>query len=115
MQFRFNHFYKPKRILYFVPADQNRKEDFFNCKYPKELIPYIGAFGTYDYPGLFVLNTDEYKGSVLGMEFRPDDDRISYPEGLDSVCLPGSYVMAVDVLEVEVLNDKVIDEVIDTV
>ncbi|MBQ3981298.1 MAG: GGDEF domain-containing protein [Treponema sp.] len=115
MQFRFNHFYKPKRILYFVPADQNRKEDFFNCKYPKELIPYIGAFGTYDYPGLFVLNTDEYKGSVLGMEFRPDDDRISYPEGLDSVCLPGVYVMAVDVLEVEVLNDKVIDEVIDTV
>ncbi|MBO7612466.1 MAG: EAL domain-containing protein, partial [Treponema sp.] len=62
-----------------------------------------------------MLDTDEYKGSVLGIEFRPDDKRISYPEGLDSVCLPGVYVMAAEVLEVEALNDKVIDEVIDSV
>ena len=73
MQFRFNHFYKPERILYFVPADQKGKDEFFSSIYPKELVPYIGAFGTYDYPGLFVLNTAEYKGSVLGIEFRPND------------------------------------------
>ncbi|MBP5697597.1 MAG: EAL domain-containing protein [Treponema sp.] len=115
MQFRFNHFYKPKRILYFVPADQNRKEDFFNCKYPKELVPYIGAFGTYDYPGLFVLNTSEYKGSVLGIEFRPDDERINYPNGLESIRLPGVYVLEATVFEADSLSDKVIDEIVDTV
>ena len=115
MQFRFNHFYKPERILFFVPADQNRKEEFFRSKYPKELVPYTGAFGTYDYPGLFVLNTSEYKGSVLGIEFRPDDERINYPKGLESIRLLGIYVVEATVFEADSLSDKVIDEVVDTV
>jgi len=115
MQFRFNHFYKPERILYFVPVNTENKENFFRSQYPSELIPYIGAFGTYDYPGLFELNLPDYKGLVLGIEFRSDDVRINYPKNLNSILLPAFYVAEATVFESDGLSDSVIEKVVETV
>lgn len=95
---RLNQLYKPKRILYYIEAE---KEDILPfCggetkeKFEK-ILTYTNAFGTYDRPGLFYLN--EKKTPVIGVEFRPEDPRISYPADLKSVVLEEAFYYSVEV------------------
>ena len=88
------YIYKPDRILYYIEPTQEQKEAFFAGTAPEELIIHDGKFGTYDSPGYFVINEDGVSKEVLGIEFRPNDDRLSYPDDLASIFLPQGYMVS---------------------
>ena len=92
---KLNQLYKPERILYFLPADDGDISDFYKGIVKPEIERYNGAFGTYDYPGLFCM--DGNGGNVIGIEFRPDDDRIDYPTDLKSVMLPEMFFYSIEI------------------
>ena len=72
-----NQLYKPKRILYYMEANDEIISDFYNGIIIDEINKYDNAFGTYDYPGLFYIkDLDKY---VIGIEYRLNDKRIAYP------------------------------------
>ncbi len=95
--------YKPKRILYYVDADDDMIASFLREGSCDAVSKYAGAFGTYDYPGVFYLNSLEK--NVIGVEFRPDDERVDYPTGLKSMVLNGAFYYSV-----EVDNDFVVNK-----
>lgn len=107
--------YKPNRILYYILPTKEEKRDFFLGKIPEVLAAFDGAFGTYDYPGLFQLNDGEKQTEVLGIEFRPNDPRISYPKGLASVMLPQGFMISASFLNIDEFNDDIIRESIEQV
>jgi EAL domain-containing protein (putative c-di-GMP-specific phosphodiesterase class I)/GGDEF domain-containing protein len=92
---RLNQLYKPKRVLFFIRTDEEIVTNFRNGVIPDEINTYAGSFGTYDQPGLFYL--EQLDGPVIGIEFRPDDDRISYPGELDHILLPDAYFYSIEV------------------
>ena len=56
---KLNQLYKPERILYYLPADEDDIRDLYNGIVRPEIDKYNGAFGTYDYPGIFRMNGEE--------------------------------------------------------
>ncbi|MCR5489004.1 MAG: hypothetical protein K6F03_02950, partial [Saccharofermentans sp.] len=86
---KLNQLYKPKRVLYYVPATEDEIDAFYNGTVKEEIARLTNAFGTYDYPGVFFLSSVE--GPVIGIEYRKDDDRIEYPQGLASVDIGEAY------------------------
>lgn len=93
MNFITGHIYKPDRLLYFIEPTDLEMENFYKGMVPDSLMAYNGAFGTYDCPGLFIIKTDNGPVNLLGIEFRPDDDRIDYPKNLKSMMLPHSFMI----------------------
>ena len=86
---KLNQIYKPDRLLYYIPVT----EDDIHA-YPKGLIPekvraYSGAFGTYDYPGVFFVKSLDTP--VIGIEYRMDDERIAYPKDMECIRLEASF------------------------
>lgn len=108
----FNHLYKPRRLLYYVPVNDINKEKFFAGIIPDELLLFDGQFGTYDAPGLFIVDKDGKKTEVIGIEFRPDDETLDYPVGLDSLVLDGSYMISAEFTDDGRLNDAKIEEAV---
>lgn len=98
-----NQLYKPKRILYYIDANDEIISDFYNGVINDEIKKYSNEFGTYDYPGIFYIK--ELKKLVLGIEYRIDDDRINYPVNLESIILNEKYFYSI-----EIDNDVKIDE-----
>ncbi len=92
---KLNQLYKPKRILYYLEAGEEDIRDFYNGKVRDEIERYNGAFGTYDYPGIFYISS--LGAPVTGIEFRTDDDRIDYPDGLKSVELPEMFFYSIEI------------------
>ena len=92
---KLNQLYKPKRILYYLEAGDDDIRDFYAGNVHKEIDRYNGAFGTYDYPGLFYISSSA--APVRGIEFRMDDDRIAYPEGLKSIELPEMFFYSIEI------------------
>ena len=84
-----NQLYKPKRVLYYMDATEKIVNDFLKGKIDSRVNKYNFSFGTYDYPGLFYIRKLNKK--VLGIEYRIDDDRISYPTDLESMILDDNY------------------------
>lgn len=114
MDLIYNHIYKPKRLLYYVPTTKENKEQFFQGKVPEELALFDGAFGTYDCPGLFkILDGNDYK-NVIGIEYRPGDDRIMYPD-LECIELEPNFMISVFLTRDALENDEMIFECIDYV
>ena len=89
---KLNQIYKPKRILYYLDAEKTDIHDFCNNKQNPEITQYTNAFGTYDYPGVFFLHDK----TVIGIEYRLDDDRIKYPENLKSIILEESFFYSIE-------------------
>ena len=85
---------KPKRLLYYIEPSQGEIDDFYDGIIPEKLMKYDRTFGTYDDPGLFMMGSCEGQKIVIGIEFRPDDARISYPADLDYLTLPVSYMIS---------------------
>ncbi len=100
--------YKPKRVLYYIDADEALVKEFYKGHMPEIIGRFHGAFGTYDEPGVFYLDRD--KSPVIGIEFRVDDDRIDYPGDLKSTILKGAYFYAVELDNEEEINCAFIDE-----
>ncbi len=107
--------FKPNRILYYIKPTEQEKRDFYSGKIPEVLAAFEGAFGTYDNPGLFLLNDGEKQTELLGIEFRPNDSRISYPKGLASVMLPQGFMISASFLNVDEFNDETICDCIEQV
>ena len=92
---KLNQLFKPSRVLYYIEASPKEIQDFYQGKLPEAIAACSNAFGTYDYPGLFYI--DELQKEVIGIEFRPDDSRISYPTGLKKITLDASFFYSVEI------------------
>ncbi len=103
---KLNQLYKPERILYYTDAGKNETDDALKGIFPETIGKYTGAFGTYDYPGVFFVKS--LNRTVVGIEFRPGDDRVSYPEGLKSVALEEAFFYSVEIdNEIEITRRSV--------
>ena len=101
-----NQLYKPERLLYYVNASKDNIAAFLTGVIPEEIKRYSDAFGIYDYPGIFLL--DSFKNPVIGIEFRIGDDRIDYPTELASVRLNGSYFFSIEMDdEIEITEESI--------
>ncbi|MCR5431709.1 MAG: GGDEF domain-containing phosphodiesterase [Lachnospiraceae bacterium] len=92
---KLNQLYKPKRLLFYTEATDEEIRDFYAETVPERINRYSGAFGTYDYPGVFFVRSLERE--VIGIEYRADDDRIDYPKDLKSISLDGSFFYSVEI------------------
>ena len=101
-----NQVYKPQRILYYIESNQSDLNDFYNNKVPQKISQYENAFGTYDKPGAFFLSSLEK--SVIGIEYRKDDPRISYPKDLESIALDEAFFYSI---EMDVGNELKLDSI----
>ena len=105
---KLNQIYKPDRLLYYIPVT----EDDIHA-YPKGLIPekvraYSGAFGTYDYPGVFYVKSMDTP--VIGIEYRMDDERIAYPKDMECIRLEASFFYSVEMEnEIEIDRESVVE------
>lgn len=110
-----NHILKPKRVLYYIQASEQNKKDYYAGIVPDELMKYDGAFGTYDSPGLFKIRKDDKWIEVIGIEYRPDDKEIEYPEGLECMNLDSDFFMSSLLTLDHVLDDDLVDECVEYV
>ena len=92
---KLNQLYKPERVLYYTEASVDEIEAYYRGLVSESVAKYTNTFGSYDYPGVFyVASLDK---PVIGIELRPDDERIDYPTELKSVRLPGSYFYSIEI------------------
>lgn len=105
---KLNQLYRPDRVLYYMEADDDEICSFYKGNIPEKLDKYINAFGTYDHPGVFFVNSLDRK--VIGIEYRGDDDRVDYPKDLDSVRLSASFFYSVELDDEINLDRKSIDD-----
>ena len=103
-----NQLYKPKRILYYMDANEKTISDFFNGIIDEKVKKYNNAFGTYDYPGYFCIKSLGKK--VFGIEFRINDNRINYPTDLESIILEDSYYYSIEVENEVEIDEKFVRE-----
>ena len=92
---KLNQLFKPSRILYYIDASPEEIRSFYAGNVPESISRYSNAFGTYDYPGVFFV--DGLQKEVIGIEYRPDDQRIEYPSGLKTVQLDASFFYSVEI------------------
>lgn len=101
---KLNQIYKPKRTLYYIDSTEEDIHAYYRGIVPEELKPYTKAFGTYDYPGVFFISS--LKKEVIGIEFRQDDPRVTYPENLNTLTLEGAFYYSVEIdEEVEITTE----------
>jgi EAL domain-containing protein (putative c-di-GMP-specific phosphodiesterase class I)/GGDEF domain-containing protein len=91
---KLNQLYKPRRILYYIAADESDITAVYNGKADERFAAFTNAFGTYDDPGIFYI--EKLGKPVIGIEYRPDDSRVEYPEGLNSIELGASFFYQVE-------------------
>ena len=104
-----NQLYKPKRILYYLEASDSDIEAFYNGIVCDKIKKYTDSFGAYDYPGIFFIHSLGKK--VIGIEFRVDDDRIKYPEDLNSLVFESSFFYAVEFEKENEITEKYIQRI----
>ncbi|MBR6239127.1 MAG: GGDEF domain-containing protein [Lachnospiraceae bacterium] len=92
---KLNQLYKPERILYYRETDKEEVKTLYAGEMPKDMDKLSGAFGTYDYPGIFYLSS--LGKPVIGIEYRPDDERIDYPDYLESVVLNEAFFYSIEI------------------
>lgn len=83
--------FRPKRKLFYMNPSKEEIASFYQGVVPEKVEKYNGAFGTYGYPGLFMVKRDGVSLCVIGIEYRPDDSRIPYPEDLEEILLEGTF------------------------
>ena len=92
---KLNQLYKPGRILYYTDADESAIADFRSGKISDLVTRYAGSFGAYDYPGIFYIKSLDK--AVIGIEFRENDENITYPDDLQSVVLEGAFFYSIEI------------------
>ena len=106
---KLNQVYKPERLLYYTDTTPETIRDFCNGIIPDNVAKYSGAFGSYDYPGAFYIKSLGIE--VIGIEFRPDDDRIAYPDDLKCVRLAPSLFYSAEVDDETHVTEEVLREI----
>ena len=104
------HIYKPRRILYYINPSDEELDGYYKGNVPEVLSEYGSAFGTYDFPGLYRIKKDNKVLEVIGVEFRPDDERINYPKGLEHIELEGSFYISALLADVDYVEAPMVDE-----
>ena len=99
---KLNQLYKPSRILFYKDADEEEIKAFYRGTIDPEILKYANAFGTYDYPGIFFI--DSLGKEVIGIEYRSDDPRIDYPDSLKSVILDENFYYSIEIDNEEPLS-----------
>lgn len=89
------HVYKPDRVLFYIRPTEEELNEFYKGVIPEKIMAYDGCFGTYDCPGFYRINTEDSIIEVIGIEFRPDDERIDYPTDLESIRLEKGFMISV--------------------
>lgn len=92
---KLNQLFKPSRTLYYTEASPEEIQSFYNGDVPEKIAKYSNAFGTYDYPGIFFINGIEKE--VIGIEYRSNDPRVTYPQELKSVTLEAAFFYSVEI------------------
>ena len=92
---KLNQLFKPSRILYYTEVSSEEIQNFYAGTLPDSIAKYSNSFGTYDYPGLFFVK--DLQKEVIGIEFRPDDPRVTYPQGLKTIKLEPSFFYSVEI------------------
>jgi len=105
---KLNQLYKPKRILYYQEASKEEIDAFYRGILPEKIEAHRSAFGTYDLPGIFYV--ESLDKDVIGIEYRTDDERVSYPSDLSSVILEGAFFYSVEIDEGIKADRAFIDE-----
>ena len=97
---KLNQLYKPKRILFYQDANDEDIHNFYCGNLNDEIGKHANNFGTYDYPGIFYIfsnESDSHISKVIGIEYRLDDERISYPKNLKSLILDEAFFYSVEI------------------
>ena len=81
---------RPARKIFYMHTTQEDIDNYYNEVIPEKVLKYQGTFGTYGYPGLFIIKNQNIDLKVIGIEYRPDDSRISYPKELEEISLPAA-------------------------
>lgn len=92
---KLNQLFKPSRILYYTEVSPEEVQKFYAGTLPDSIAKYSNSFGTYDYPGLFFVK--DLQKEVIGIEFRPDDPRVTYPQDLKTIKLEPSFFYSVEI------------------
>ena len=106
---KLNQLFKPSRILYYTEVSPEEIQDFYNGRLPENIAKHSNAFGTYDCPGIFFV--EGLQKEVIGIEYRPDDPRISYPSDLKSITLDAAFFYSVEIDDDIEINYPFIKEV----
>ncbi len=110
---KLNQLYKPRRVLYYKEITESDIAEYHSGKLDECFAPYINAYGTYDCPGVFYIDTMDT--NVIGIEFRPDDPKIDYPKDLKSLVLEGSLFYSVEMDDDVHLDKKRIGEILENI
>ena len=110
---KLNQLYKPKRILYYIIPTEEEISDYYKGIMPEALKPYVNAFGTYDIPGVFLIHS--FEKEVIGIEYRINDSRISYPSELKSIELEEKFFYSVELDEEIKITKGFIQGVFDSI
>lgn len=92
---KLNQLYKPNRILFYKEVNEEEIKAFYRGIINPDILKYANAFGTYDYPGVFFI--DSLQKEVIGIEYRTDDTRINYPDNLKSVILDENFFYSIEI------------------
>lgn len=93
MDFVCTFVFKPNRIVYYIVPTEDERNDYLRGVMPEVFKPYSGAYGTYCFPSLYVLTDGGIRREVIGMEFRPDDGLVAYPDSMDSFKLDSGFMI----------------------
>ena len=105
---KLNQLYKPDRLLYYIPVTQEDIRAFSKGMIPNKVNAYLGAFGTYDYPGVFFIKSLDTP--VIGIEYRMDDDRVVYPKDLNCLRLEASFFYSGEMEnEIEIDRESIVE------
>lgn len=107
------YLFKPDRVVYYMEPTEEEKRKFYRGEIPEALKEHDGAFGTYDCAGLFIMNENGHKKEILGIEFRPDDNRVNYPKGLKSFRLGKQFMISALLTDLDYLTDERIPDSIE--
>ena len=100
---KLNQLYKPKRVLYYMEADDEQITAFYKGTVPEEISRYENAFGTYDNAGAFFVRGLEKE--VIGLEYRLNDKRITYPENLKTIVLEEAFFYSIEIDDDEAISN----------
>ena len=92
---KLNQIYKPNRILFYKEASDEDIQAFYKGETDSDVFKYSNDFGTYDYPGLFYV--DSLHKPVIGIEFRANDSCIVYPDNLSSTQLDEAFFYSIEI------------------
>ena len=110
---KLNQLYKPKRVLYYMEADDEQITAFYKGTVPEKISTYENAFGTYDNAGVFFVRGLEKE--VIGLEYRLNDERIAYPKDLKTIVLEEAFFYSIEIDDDEPISNDFVHKLFEQI